>query len=214
MPEGPFGVPRITDLGPFSSHHRDDPSECSVKICYKGKSKEEAFRDNITAFLNNKEKLGRSLEDAGVPVREIVVGGSMTKGDFGCRDMNKIRDELIEISEVNEDLRAVIDELLSVSNPGEVVHKSEELLGEGSIPHEDVLIAVCSDMDVFVIGNENKFYGANRRREVNEATDEFINSVINESDTNLHPIINARDEIEGDVISTKEDMEKILNRYY
>lgn len=215
MPEGPLGFPRLTDMGPLVSSHREDSSKCSIDICYNGRSKEEVFRELINTFLDNKRELAEDLEDAGVPVEDIVVGGSVAKGDFGCRELKKALRELQEVSEVNEDIQVVLFNAENDPNKEGIrglVEAAKEEFEEGSIAYEDTLIAVCSDLDVFVITDTNIYRKKQHTREVQMAHDNFISSF--DSDINIFPIINESETVYNPVISTRDDMEKILRRYY
>jgi len=51
--------------------------ECSVKYCYDGYSKEEVAKSIKDAFLSLKDKFRDALENAGVPVNDIVITGSL-----------------------------------------------------------------------------------------------------------------------------------------
>lgn len=233
-PRGKFGLPRLTDLGPNVSYHNNPPSDCTVKHCYGGKTKREIVVAVRDAFLNHKDNFEEELKNVGIPVKQILIAGSFVRGDFGCRDKEKALREFFNIPPVhnNPELQNLIKDVQAEANSS-----SEAIqMFKSDIPNitpppdraeqnwneiilEDMYVAFCSDVDIFVgvedhtIKERNRLVGNDDYREIRS---EFMSSMNEEIPGHTFAIVNITNVslIDGPVISSREDFNKLLKKYY
>lgn len=238
-PRGKFGLPRLTDNGPMVSYHNNPASKCDKEVCFNGHSKERVFVSIRDSFTTHKPRLERKLDDLGVPVADIIISGSVVEGDFGCRDIGKIREEIDEVEEfwtkfspeekeAANKIKTIVDNRDSASAIWEgvsnQVYNNEELVTEGEVANmvEDVKLAICSDIDMFIVFPDNAKSRARTRwhsEEVQMKIDpifadlnddvvgrmRFIASESNES---------LQQEMDEPTISSKQGFDRILEKYY
>lgn len=243
-PRGRFGLPRLTDIGPRVSYHNTPPTECDVEFCFDGHTKREVFISIRDAYANNKDKIINTLRDEHIPVEEIVVSGSVVRGQFGCRDMNKVRDEINEVSddvwemggEIPDDAVDVVENGLKTSStPQELWNfiepKLTSLKQEINDPIErdgidmmldDVKVGICSDIDLFVVFPDDASHSATNRwrtPELQRKTDPIYHDMNTTVKGEMVFIASESDEslqskLDAPSISSIEGFNAIIDKYY
>lgn len=161
MPTGPLGFPRLTDLMPLASYHRDSPSSCDIKECYNGLSKQAAAEDVLRLYRHVYTTFPEKLSGVGVVADTVVLVGSTVRGDFGCRELKKIQGEVMNDLEMFY-MGGYVDEakrmMQNSSTTAELRQKIQEKIDTGSFSDEEeeffwdeLLMETCSDMDIFAL---------------------------------------------------------------
>lgn len=238
-PRGRLNLPRLTDIWPMVSHHRTPPSKCDVNLCFNGHTKEEVFRSVRDTYVNNVPRLKQKLEDNGVSVVDIVISGSLVKGDFGCRDPNKIRAEIDELldgpwrnSEFGEEISDIVNSTDDAMLMWEQVNQAAERRKEGmadydkeeiDIKVDDTLIAICSDVDMFIVFPDSDTTVNERRyREIDGfkgPLDPIFGDIQDDIKGNMMLItsvsnVSLQNRQNEPTLSSKSEFDKILRRFY
>lgn len=222
----PFASKR--PLGPFASrgifnfsnetYHSKPPSDCSKQLCYNGLDKREVIIEVRDAFISHKDSFVRDLENEGVPVDDVVVGGSIVDGDFGCRSIAKIEDEIQELKNIwvkdpeTEQYVTVVEDIINESESALEIHNKVKQEVDNPIVVEDVHIAICSDIDVIVITpRTDKF---NKAVGFQSPVEEFEQKMESDIDADMAVFVNSDKKVKSEVLRTEEDFNEILRRYY
>lgn len=232
-PRGKFGLPRLTDMGPNVSYHNTPASDCTIKHCYDGNTKKEMVITVRDAFLKHKDKFLSDMKEIGIPARFIYIGGSFVEGDFGCRSLEKglmeffntppanrsselkqlIKDVQINTNTTSEAIETFKNEIPSITPP------QDESSEWNKIVLEDMYVAFCSDVDVFVAIEDFSTKQLNRlfdNPDFLEVRSEFMENINTDIPGNTFAIVNMKNisQVTEPVLITENDFNKLLNKYY
>lgn len=243
-PRGRFGLPRLTDIGPQVSHHNTPASTCDKQFCFEGHTKEEVFKSIRDAYVTNKDEILNKLRDNGIPAEDIVVSGSVVRGNFGCRGKDKIRDEIDEVIRFTYEMGKFPDEAINIiqsSVENQPVSKifshakrrfeESDTVDEGldefeqdnlKLMLDDLVVAICSDVDLFILVPQDAESSARRRWSDVDVQREFdpIFGRMNESIKGRMIFITSMTTVEGEkkldepTISSREGFNTILRKFY
>ena len=229
-PRGELGLPRLTDIGPLVSHHNTPATECDKKVCFGGHTKGEVFKSIQTAFINHRDEFKQDLRGEDFPVEEIVISGSVVTGNFGCRDVNKAKDEISELVdliwrerremsktavEVGNNI-ARMDSIIDMWEAAQNGFKGED---NEDILKEDIRTSICSDIDIFVLVPDDLLRDVRqdwRRPPITQIKDKHTSAMFNDTKGEMIYIENleSKEFIEEDVIFTEEGFDEIIRRHY
>jgi len=185
-------------------------------VCFSNHSKEEVFTSIRDAFLSLKDDFLHNIRDMGIEAKDVVIAGGVARGDFGCRGLTSVYsqlDQLIRIwpNEVAKKGRT----LFGLGSTSEVFEKSREIFGETKwerIAKDDILRAVCSDIDLFLVV-EDLWEAQERRGErgLERVIENFERAIDERVPGVMLPKLLFTDErgLEPPVLSTREDFEKV-----
>lgn len=235
-PQGRFGLSRLTDIGPLVSHHNTLATECDKRVCFDGHSKEEVFRSIKDAFLSHRDNFKQELIDIDMNIEGIVITGSIVRGNFGCRGINKAKAELEQVintqwrERFSESAVAIGDDLLVQNSVEDIWRISENKLTglpQGEILKEDVRIAICSDIDIFVIVEGDVSRKKWESRNIQQIRDTFTTKMFNDTLGEMPYIVNISNEERFNKVTTliadksregaiqsKEGFNEIIRRHY